>query len=61
MALTQADKQKILTDFTEWSGGFTPDECEWQQLKTYAELASNRYFAANDVLDYLATYSGVEQ
>lgn len=27
MKLTQAEKDEIIADFKEWSGGFTPDEC----------------------------------
>lgn len=30
---------KLLEDFKEWSGGFTPGECEEGQVRKYIELA----------------------
>lgn len=37
--MSNEDKRSILADFHEWSGGFSPQECEPEQLVTYVEAA----------------------
>ena len=32
-------REELLKHFKEWSGGFTPDECEDHEIDTYIELA----------------------
>lgn len=43
----------ILSDFSDWSGGFTPDECDQLQLRVFAEHAADYRFSEEEVLTLL--------
>jgi len=51
--LTQADKNEILKDFAEWSGGYHPSETD--DVETYIELALDNKFQdrADEVAEWM--------
>jgi hypothetical protein len=51
--LTSTDKQAILADFTTWSGGFDPAECDDDQVRAYADASRDHRFSEIQVLSVL--------
>ena len=39
--LTADEKQAVLRDFEQWSGGFRPHECEDREIESYIEHAAD--------------------
>lgn len=35
VVLTEQETTRLLVDFSDWSGGFTPDECDQEQIDQY--------------------------
>lgn len=35
VVLTEQETVRLLVDFSDWSGGFTPDECDQEQIDQY--------------------------
>lgn len=38
------EKDDLLIDFAEWSGGFSPDECSEEQINAYLTNALPTHF-----------------
>ena len=55
-SLTAKNKADIIEDFTEWSGGFTPDECEHERIRQYIEYAMDANLDEDAVSDFLYDY-----
>lgn len=58
--LSTTQKKKLIADFKEWSGGFTPDECPWEgddenemSVSQYIEHAVNADLPKEAVKEYL--------
>jgi hypothetical protein len=49
---------KLITDFTEWSGGFTPDECDSQQINDYLQFGRPEDLADIDIIDAATILKG---
>ena len=54
--LTPTAKKEILADFMEWSGGFTPDECPPEDLKTYTSMPLPADYDPVEALEFLRNY-----
>jgi hypothetical protein len=57
-SLTDADKQDIINDFKDWSGGLLPEDCTPQEIEKYVEFALSTYFPSDQALEYLLDYAG---
>lgn len=62
--LTHDEKEEILEDFKEWSGGFTPDQCpergqDEETHESYVENAMDSKFAGREAVveEFLNNYT----
>jgi hypothetical protein len=58
--LTDADKEDLIVDFQEWSGGFLPSESEESELRTYAFSSAPVELDSQEVFDFLKGLTGVK-
>ncbi len=56
MELTPEIKAEILADFSEWSGGFTPNEVEPERIRIYARFTLDRKYDEDTVRKWLLSY-----
>lgn len=53
--------QQVLDDFIEWSGGFTPAECDEDQLNAYATLGCSFGLPQHETEEALTRLMAQEQ
>jgi hypothetical protein len=51
--LNADDQAAILADFADWSGGFTPDECDREQVERYVRTSLSAKFDAAAATEFL--------
>ena len=40
VVLTEQETVRLLVDFSDWTGGFTPDECDQEQIDQYLSTSA---------------------
>ena len=51
--LTDAQKEDVLEDYRNWSGGFTPGETPAEEIETYVDFAMDVNLDTDAVRDFL--------
>jgi hypothetical protein len=51
--LNESEKARVTEDFASWSGGFTPDESDSDEIALYVEFARPSDLDEGDVRDFL--------
>jgi hypothetical protein len=54
--LTSEQKELLIDDFKDWSGGFTPDECPPEEIVSFALNAMDSAFDHDAAFSYLVDY-----
>lgn len=60
LPLDDAAKRQILSDFKEWSGGSTPDECSEHEIDTYVSMALSVNYDEDSALEFLTNFDPEE-
>lgn len=56
--MSDEDRQFLISDFKEWSGGLSPEEVEDGQLQAYAYESAPTELDSYEVLSFLRSYTG---
>jgi len=58
--LSDSDKEELIADFQEWSGGTLPSESDESELRTYAFSSAPIDLDSQEVFDYLKSLMSVK-